>query len=159
MQGNEAFVRSAAGALATFAAPAPAADVFIVANALNAKGVATGYTYTRTCGAPGTACSDGGYRSFVRRANGTLVFFDAPRRDADAQTLAQAINGDGTVVGWTFAADTPARGFVRSALGRITLFGVPDAGFTYPLAINDAGVIGGLARSASGPTAGFLRLP
>lgn len=146
------FVRSKAGVYTTF--DIPNAVGFIFSAHLNQGGAVTG-TYTD---------ANAVLHAFLRRANGTLISFDAPGAGTGVfqGTSANSINPTGTITGTYTDANSVSHGFVRAADGTITSFDAPGAGTasytgTNPNAINPDGVISGSYSDANSVSHGFVR--
>jgi hypothetical protein len=102
-------------------------------------------------------------RGFIRDANGKFTVFDVS--SVNGLVEPQAISPNGTVTGHftgEFNGVYGARGFVRAPNGKVDLFWVKDATWTYPVSINAVGQIAGTAIFEdldSGPRRGFIRKP
>lgn len=127
------FVRSFAGAFATFDAPGGTNTTSPVA--INSKGDVTGVFFDR----------NSAFHSFVRAATGTITAFDAPGalNIAFGGTAATAINRSGAIVGSYLGTDNLNHGFLRNPDGTFVVLDIPGALIVGPTAINDAGTVTG----------------
>jgi len=161
--GPGGFVRSAGGAISTFAVPVPgqpSSDVYSTTGvAINTAGVIAG-RYSDYSGVS---------HGYVRSANGTITTFD-PSNVATTNpsttknvyneyvgTLPTSIDTAGDIAG-TYTDTTGARhGFLRTANGTITTFDVPGADLS-PCASSGMGVLicgtGGFSMNDAGQIVG-----
>ncbi len=165
----------------------PAGDLipYSVKGAATAPLVANGTYYPQGTSCP--ACSipinvwgtiagyyaDSSYvaHGYVRSADGTVTQFDLPNDVLQGPGLLSDIdmglNDFGEITGYYLNANLVVRGFLRTPDGRVIAFDAPGAGSsfvgllegTFPLSINDAGVVTGFYVDANGTSHGFLLLP
>jgi len=135
------FVRDSSGSIATFDAPGAVDTYAIVINA--AGDIAGDYFGT-----------DQKWHGFARTPSGGFTEFD----DSWADLHVTGINSAGGTTGYGDILNghisRPAS-FVRSALGAIQAFSVPDA-LTYAFSVNDAGAVTGYCIDSSNVYHGFL---
>ena len=98
-----------------------------------------------------------GLHGFVRNRPGDFKLIDAPG-SAGACTGATATNQRGEIVGAFCSDEKPILGFVLRA-GEFTLIDFPEANETFPLGINDDGVIVGRVQLSNGAERGFKAVP
>jgi hypothetical protein len=153
---HHGFVRSAKGTITSFDDPNAGRNIQqgTLPESINTAGVIAGYYISQR------------KHGFVRSARGTITNFDAP---GAAGTLAFSINTGGAIAGYYADHGLPQpvyHGFVRSARGKITTFDAPGAGKshnnvyvqgTFPLRINDDGVITGYYVDSKDGFHGFVR--
>jgi hypothetical protein len=149
------FVRSPSGQFVDF--DAPAADPIVGCTcpvAINDSGIIAGWAV------------DGNYvyHGFLRYPDGANVTIDAP--GATYGTKVQSINDLGVITGTWIDSQEVTHGFVQTLDGRFASFDAPSAGGdgpdgegTFPLSINDFGVIAGFVTDSKGLNHGFLRNP
>jgi len=131
---------------ATFVSAEPPGARFSTVAAINDEGTVLGsYCDASTC------------RSFLRRRNGTFVYFDIP--GAGGGVFLGALNNAETVTGGICDADyIVCPGFVRDRNGNVTIFDPPDDVFgTQPTGINGRGTITGWYWDANFGSHGFMR--
>lgn len=97
-----------------------------------------------------------GLRGFVRNRPGDYELIDFP--GSAGCTGATATNQRGEIVGGFCSDDFPLLGFVLRA-GQFTRIEFPGAGETFPLGINDDGVIVGRITLSNGAERGFKAVP
>jgi hypothetical protein len=129
-----------------------------------------GSTYTQPLGINPAGTVTGNFgdvrgvsHGFLRASNGIITVFDSPDSLHFPNTISNAINPAGTVVGSFISSDgSAARGFLRAPNGTITVFdppGYPPGSiYTSPQAIDPAGTTVGQFFTASAEH-GFLRAP
>jgi streptogramin lyase len=145
-------VRTADGSFAQFDAPGAgqggSAGTYVLA--INKSGTAAGYLKT----------SSFNEQAFMRAPDGTIIVFDAPGagHNSGQGTRSTDINAHGVIAGSVVNAAGRSEGFLRRPNGKISVFDVPNGGSTFPLSINDDGVIAGYFTDSNG-THGFLRTP
>ena len=98
-----------------------------------------------------------GLHGFVRNTSGGFELIDAPG-SAGACTGATSTNQRREIVGAFCSDDKPILGFVLRA-GRFKVIDFPEANETFPLGINDDGVIVGRAQLSNGAERGFKAVP
>lgn len=107
---------------------------------------------------------------FLREAGGEFITLDAPGAGMVAGlgygTFPSSMNDAGTITGHYTDASGVAHGFARSPSGRFVTFDAPGASSatgsffgTFPVGINDAGIIIGHYTDEVGRNHGFLRTP
>ena len=111
------------------------------ASSINAAGVITG-----------SAAGDDTNIGFVRAVDGTITTFTV-----DEETVATAINRNGSIAGYECSMVGPCHGFLRKPNGKIIGFDPAGSTYTIVFAINDSGVITGSWLDATGNLHGFLR--
>lgn len=133
------FIRDRTGAITTFDPPR---DSFFNVVAISNAGVIAG-----------NMLFDGG---FVRAPNGTFTIFTVKHYS----TFVQDMNADGAITGtYVSGQNQRTHGFLRTPDGTITTFDYPTVNhYTYPVAINDSGVITG-DYIGDGGIFGFVRFP
>lgn len=104
----------------------------------------------------GTEHDTTGYHGFLWDAHNGFTLFEVPGTKPGS-TLAGAINGTGTVIGYYFDKKSIAHGFVRSRAGRFTKFDAVAGQNTAPTVISSSGQITGYATDSTGNIVGFLR--
>ncbi len=149
------FVRSPSGRFVDF--DAPAADPIVGCTcpvAINDFGIIAGWAVDNNFV----------YHGFLRYPNGAGVTIDAP--GATYGTRVQSINDFGVITGTWIDDQEVTHGFVRTLDGHFTSFDAPSAGQdgldgegTFPLSINDFGVIAGFVTDSNGLNHGFIRSP
>jgi hypothetical protein len=149
------FVRSPRGEFVDFDAPAADPIVgFTNPVAINDFGIIAGWAV------------DNHYvdHGFLRYPDGANVTIDAP--GAINGTTVQSINDFGVITGTWIDSQEVTHGFVRNLDGHFTSFDAPSAGDvgldgegTFPLSINDFGVIAGFVTDSNGLNHEFLRSP
>ena len=147
------FVRSPSGQFVDF--DAPSADPTVGCTcpvAINDFGIIAGWAVDKNYV----------YHGFLRYPDGTNVTIDAP--GATYGTRIQSINDLGVVTGTWIDSQDVAHGFVQSLDGQFATFDAPSAGEdglagqgTFPLSINDFGVVAGFVTDSNGLNHGFLR--
>jgi hypothetical protein len=108
---------------------------------------------------------------YMRSPAGEIMTFDAPP-GAGSQGFgcfadcSLGLNDFGAITGYYLDANNVFHGFVRSPEGQITTFEAPgadttanDFNGTFPVSINDWGVIAGYYVDVNNVVHGFLRLP
>ncbi len=108
---------------------------------------------------------------YLRSPRGEITTFEAPP-DAGGQGFgcavdcSLALNDEGMVTGIYLDANNVYRGFIRSPRGKLVAFDAPGADATpgsfngtFPVSINDQGVITGYYLDAKQVNHGFLRFP
>jgi hypothetical protein len=94
---------------------------------------------------------------FLRRADGSIVTFDAPGA-GQSGTFPVSINASGQISGSYFGPSGYGdHGFLRATDGSFTTFDAPGALQTIPTSMNDAGDITGWTSDPQGIPGGFLR--
>ncbi|MGA9672072.1 MAG: hypothetical protein WBQ94_22865 [Terracidiphilus sp.] len=149
------FVRSPRGEFVDFDAPAADPIVgFTWPVAINDFGIIAGWAL------------DNHYVShgFLRYPNGVEVTIDAP--GAINGTKVQSINDFGVITGTWIDSEEVTHGFFQRLDGHFESFDAPSAGNigvegdgTYPLSINNFGVIAGFVTDSTGLNHGFMRSP
>lgn len=97
-----------------------------------------------------------------------IISFDAPGADLNAGdyngTFANGVNGSGVITGSYVDVNNVYHGFLRTLNGDFTTFDAPgadttpnDYNGTYPVAINDLGVVAGYYWDVNSIAHGFLR--
>jgi uncharacterized membrane protein len=119
--------------------------MFIVAWAINDKGVIAGYWY------PDTTHPHG----FVRSATGKITSFDPP--GATNGTYANAINSKGAITGAYIDDKNVGHGYIREPSGAFTTFDTPTGPVARSMAINAKGTVAGLSGYTKTGFAGFVR--
>jgi len=115
--------------------------------------------------------ADNVVHGFIRSREGKIRTFDAPS-GAGPQGFgclvdcSLGLNDWGTITGYYLDANNVYHGFVRSSEGKITTFDAPGAnltsgsyGGTFPVSINDQGVITGYYLDANSINHGFVLFP
>jgi hypothetical protein len=124
--------------------------------AINDRGETTGSYYDASCNSHG----------FLRKADGTIVTFDAPNVGYPAGTLypgtaPTGINDEGDIVGSYTDAAGATHGFVRWRWGTFTVIDDPSSTSsppaTYAQAINDWRMVVGFWYDLNGNSHGFVR--
>ena len=149
------FVRSPRGEFEDFDAPAADPVVgFTYPVAINDFGIVAGWAIDNLYVPHG----------FLRYPDGASVTIDAP--GATSGTKVQSINDFGVITGTWVDSQEVTHGFVRSLDGHFASFDALSAGDdglnggdTFPLSINNFGVIAGFATDSNGLNHGFLRNP
>jgi hypothetical protein len=149
------FVRSPSGQFVDFDAPAADPMVgFTFPVAINDFGIIAGWAVDNKFI----------FHGFLRYPDGASVTIDAP--GGTSGTMVQSINDFGVITGTWVDSQEVTHGFVRSLDGHFTSFDAPLAGddglggqVTFPLSINDFGVISGFVTDSNGLNHGFLRSP
>jgi hypothetical protein len=108
-----------------------------------------------------------GTHGFVRARDGKFTNFDVPGSDPVVGcTCPTGINDLGLVTGYYIDTNGVGHGFVRTPGGKVTNFDDQDAGTaanqgqgTYPVNINDLGVVAGSYNDTNNVSHGFLRYP
>lgn len=147
------FFRSPNGQFVDF--DAPAADPVVGCTcpvAVNDLGIIAGWAVD----------GDYIYHGFLRYPSGASVTIDAP--GAIYGTKVQNINDLGVITGTWIDSQEVTHGFVRTLDGHFTSFDAPSSGDdgldgegTFPLSINNFGIIVGYATDSNGLNHGFLR--
>ncbi len=110
---------------------------------------------------------------YLRSPDGSVTPFDLPNDALQGPGLLSdldiGLNDFGAITGYYLDTNLVVRGFLRAPDGRMIAFDAPGAGSsllygaflegTFPLSINDAGVIAGYYVDANGASHGFLLLP
>jgi hypothetical protein len=149
------FVRWASGQFVDF--DAPAADPAVGCTcpvAINDFGMIAGWAVDQYYVSHG----------FLRYPNGESVTIDAP--GASYGTVVRSMDDFGVMTGTWIDSQEVTHGFIRTLDGQFTSFDAPSAGEdgfdgegTFPLSINDFGVIAGFVTDSSGLNHGFVRSP
>ena len=107
----------------------------------------------------GSYCDANACRTFLRRSNGTFVYFDIP--GAGGGVSPTALNSAETVTGNLCDANyTLCPTFVRDRLGNVTIFNPPDGVFgSLSSSINGHGTITGFYWDENFGNHGFVRDP
>ncbi len=139
---SHSFLRTADGTVTLIDPPGA---VYVQAYGINAAGAVVGdyskhnFQYSR---------------GFIRWPDGSFTTFEVPGAQS---TVGVSINSSGVVTGSYFNG-TIDDGFVRDLNGNIATFVAPGGTEgTYPMSINDSGVISGFVSGTSEQIAGFLR--
>jgi len=158
------FLRIPSGKFITFDAPgaSSAAGSFdgTFPDSINDGGTITGH-YTDAHGV---------IRGFLRSPGGEFTTFDAPGASSVAAsgygTFPKSVNYAAAITGHYTDVHNVIHGFLRSPGGEFTTFDAPGANSaagsffgTFPLSINDAGIITGHYSDDVGRNHGFLRMP
>ena len=137
------FLRNSSGVITGFDAGPFDVHQGTIVTGVNSSGTVTG------------VYSAGTFEAFVRTVDGTITLFEAPDAGPNSQpqgTIAISINSSGSITGLYIDANNVSQGFVRSAGGAITEFGIPCQGTscfaTTPMAIDDLGDIVGAYGAA-----------
>lgn len=137
--GTHGFVRTSDGTIVTFDVSG-ATSTF--AKSINSLGTIAGYYIADT------------YRGFLRAPDGTITTYDT----GQTYMIAPSISNKGAIAGESSADGGTWHGFVRSRMGKITLFDVPGASSTTAGYINSAGTITGeCSDNATGLFHAFVR--
>jgi hypothetical protein len=119
----------------------------------------------------GSVTDDGnGTHGFVRTPDGQFTDFDAPGANPVVGcTCPDGINDLGVVAGYYIDGNSVSHGFLRAPNGNIATFDAPGAcssdvsacsgNGTYPVSINNLGVVTGYYIDATNLGHGFLRTP